>query len=63
MAHPIPGRRLHSENVPFDVHHMSERCRLFLLIALGQTVFTTGTVIAEAPTTLMNLVTGMFALL
>jgi low temperature requirement protein LtrA len=62
LAHPIPGRRLHSENVPFDADHMLERCRLFLLIALGETVFTTGTAIAEASRTLMTLVTGTFAL-
>jgi low temperature requirement protein LtrA len=46
LAHPIPGRRLRSENVEFDADHMLERCRLFLLIALGETVFTTGTAIA-----------------
>jgi low temperature requirement protein LtrA len=62
LAHPIPGRWLQSENVPFDANHMLERCRLFLLIALGETVFTTGTAIAAAPTTLMTLVTGTFAL-
>jgi low temperature requirement protein LtrA len=62
FAHPIPGRRLQSENVDFDADHMLERCRLFLLIALGETVFTTGTAIAAAPTTLMTLVTGTFAL-
>jgi len=62
LAHPIPGRRLQSENVPFDAAHMLERCRLFLLIALGETVFTTGTAIAAAPTTLMTLITGTVAL-
>lgn len=62
FAHPIPGRLLHSENVEFDADHMLERCRLFLLIALGETVFTTGTAIAAAPTTLITLVTGTFAL-
>jgi low temperature requirement protein LtrA len=62
LAHPIPGRRLQSENVPFDADHMLERCRLFLLIALGETVFTTGTAIAAAPTTPMTVVTGTFAL-
>ena len=41
---------------------MLERCRLFLLIALGETVFTIGTAIAVAPTTLMTLATGTFAL-
>ena len=62
LAHPVPGRRLHSENVDFDADHMLERCRLFLLIALGETVFTTGTAIAAVPITLMTLVTGTFAL-
>ena len=62
LAHPVPGRRLRSENVGFDAGHMLERCRLFLLIALGETVFTTGTAIAVAPTTLMTLITGTFAL-
>jgi low temperature requirement protein LtrA len=62
LAHPIPGRRLRSENVEFDADHMLERCRLLLLIALGETVFTTGTAIAAAPTTLMTLITGTFAL-
>jgi low temperature requirement protein LtrA len=62
LAHPIPGRRLHSDNIEFDADHMLERCRLFLLIALGETVFTTGTAIAAASMTLMTLITGTFAL-
>ncbi len=62
LAHPIPGRRLHSENVEFDADHMLERCRLFLLIALGETVFTTGTAVAAASMTLITLITGTFAL-
>jgi low temperature requirement protein LtrA len=62
LAHPIPGRRLHSENVEFDADHMLERCRLFLLIALGETVFTTGTAIAAASLTPMTLITGASAL-
>jgi len=62
LAHPIPGRRLRSENVEFDADHMLERCRMFLLIALGETVVTTGTAIAEVPVTLMTLATGTFAL-
>ena len=49
LAHPIPGRRLRSENVEFAGGHMLERCRLFLLIALGETVLTTGTTISAAP--------------
>ncbi len=62
LAHPIPGRRLRSENIAFDGAHLLERCRLFLLIALGETVVTTGTSIAEAPMTVMTVTTGTFAL-
>jgi low temperature requirement protein LtrA len=62
LAHPIPGRRLHSENVAFDAEHMLERCRLFLIIALGETVLTTGIGIAGASITMMTLITGTFAL-
>lgn len=61
LAHPIPGRRLHSENVEFDADHMLERCRLFLLIALGETVLTTGMAIAEAPTAVITLAAGTAA--
>ena len=62
LAHPVLGRWLESENVPFDADHMMERCRLFLIIALGETVLTTGTAIAEVSMTLMTVVTGAFAL-
>jgi low temperature requirement protein LtrA len=62
LAHPIPGRRLHSEHVPFNAEHMLERCRLFLIIALGETVLTTGAAIAEAPMTAMTLATGTASL-
>jgi len=62
LAHPIPGRRLQSENVEFNAGHMLERCRLFLLIALGESVLTTGSAIAAASMTLMTLVTGTIAL-
>jgi low temperature requirement protein LtrA len=62
LAHPVPGRRLRSENVEFDAAHMLERCRLFLLIALGETVLTTGVAISEASITVMTLATGTFAL-
>jgi low temperature requirement protein LtrA len=41
---------------------MLERCRLFLLIALGETVLRTGMAIAAALMTLMTLVTGTVAL-
>jgi low temperature requirement protein LtrA len=41
---------------------MLERCRLFLLIALGETVFTIGSTIAAAPMNWMTLITGTCAL-
>jgi low temperature requirement protein LtrA len=49
LAHPLPGRWLRSENVGFPGGHMLERCRLFLIIAFGETILTTGTAIAVAP--------------
>ncbi len=62
LAHPLPGRVLRSENVAFDADHMIERCRLFLIIALGESVLTTGTAIANAPRTLATVVAGACAL-
>ena len=62
LALPIPGRRLHSEHVPFNAEHMLERCGLFLIIALGETVLTTGAAIAEAPMSVMTLATGTASL-
>jgi len=63
LAHPVPGRRLWSENVEFDADHMLERCRLFLLIALGETVLTAGTAIAASVVTQLTVATGTFALM
>ncbi len=62
LAHPIPGRWLRSENVVFAGGHMLERCRLFLIVALGETILTTGAAISAAPTTLITLLTGAVAL-
>jgi len=62
LAHPIPGRKLRSVNVPFDADHMLDRCRQFVIIALGETVVRTGTAIAGAPETGMTLATGLSAL-
>jgi low temperature requirement protein LtrA len=62
LAHPVPGRRLRSENVQFDADHMLERCLQFQLIALGETVFTTGVALAAAPATWMTVLTGTVAL-
>ncbi len=62
LAHPIPGRRLHSAHLEFAGGHMLERYRLFLLIALGETVVTTGTAIAAVPISPLTVVTGAAAL-
>ncbi|MCC6313249.1 MAG: low temperature requirement protein A [Thermomicrobiales bacterium] len=58
LAHPIPGRQLYSEHVWFEGGHMVERCRLFLMIALGETILATGRSIAAAPLEPMTVVTG-----
>jgi low temperature requirement protein LtrA len=62
LAHPLPGRMLRSEHVEFDANHMLERCRLFLIIALGESVLSSGTALADASRTLMTVVTGTCAL-
>ncbi|MDG4798104.1 low temperature requirement protein A [Micromonospora sp. WMMD1082] len=61
-AHPLPGRWLHSAGIAFAAPHMFERCRLFFLIALGETVLTTGWAIADAPVQPITLLTGTVAL-
>jgi low temperature requirement protein LtrA len=62
LAHPVPGRSLHSEHVAFDADHMLERCRLFLIIALGEAVLTAGAALAAAPPGPLTLLTGTCAL-
>lgn len=62
-AHPVPGKQLQSDGKSFDTSHMLERCRLFLIIALGEAVLTTGTAIAASSMNWMTALTGLFALL
>jgi low temperature requirement protein LtrA len=62
LAHPLPGRMLRSEHVEFDANHMLERCRLFLIIALGESVLSSGTALADASRALLTVVTGTCAL-
>jgi len=62
LAHPLPGRRLHTEQFTFAGGHMLERCRLFLIIALGETVLTAGMALADAPLTLATIASGVAAL-
>ena len=62
LAHPIPGRQLRSDHVAFPGSHMLERCRLFLIIALGETVLTTGAAVTAVPMTPLTVITGTVAL-
>lgn len=62
LAHPVPGRQLKSEFVEFDADHLLDRCRQFLIIALGETAVTTGTAITEAPLNVGAIGTGVAAL-
>ncbi len=59
LAHPIPGRRLFSEDVDFDADHLLERCRMFRLIAIGEMVFTLGAAITGAQLNYMTVVLGI----
>jgi low temperature requirement protein LtrA len=62
LAHPSPGRKLHSEFIDFDAEHMMERLRLFLIIALGEVVLTLGTAVAGATLSPLVVVASSFAL-
>lgn len=62
FAHPVPGRVLKSDNVEFDADHMIERCRLFLIIALGEAIFKAAEAISAAPISFMTLLTGICSL-
>lgn len=62
LAHPMPHRRLRSERLEFGGEHLMERCRLFLLIALGETVVTPGTALASAPIRATSLLSGASAI-
>jgi low temperature requirement protein LtrA len=60
-AHPLPGRRLNSRGVGFAGGHLLERGRLFVIIALGEAVLTTGAALTAAPYEPMTLLTGSVA--
>jgi low temperature requirement protein LtrA len=62
LAHPLLRRRPRSERVEFAGEHFMERCRLFLLIALGETVVTPGAALASAPIRITTLASGTLAL-
>jgi low temperature requirement protein LtrA len=58
LAHPWPHSRMNSGEIAFDDTHMTERLRLFLIIALGEGILTTGTAISESPTDPPTLIAG-----
>jgi low temperature requirement protein LtrA len=62
LAHPLPGRRLQTERLEFAAPYLFERGRLFFIIALGETVLSTGAAITAAPLRPMTLLTGTTAL-
>jgi low temperature requirement protein LtrA len=62
LAHPLFHRRLRSERVEFAREHLLERFRLFLLIALGETIVTPGAALAVAPIQVTTLASGSLAL-
>ena len=61
-AHPLPGRRFITAEVPFNPGRMVERSRLLLLIALGETVLSIGTAISKADLDTGSVVTALLAL-
>jgi low temperature requirement protein LtrA len=60
-AHPLFRRRLDSRRLTFATAHIGERCRLFLLIALGETILTTGAALVNAPLLPTTLLSGSVA--
>lgn len=60
-GYPLPGKRLHSGAMPFDAKHFVERCSLFLLIALGETVISTGFALNEAGLNPRTVLAGFLA--
>lgn len=62
FAHPLFSRRLHSGQLQFGGEHMMERFRLFLLIALGETIVTPGVALADAPIRVSSIAGGLLAL-
>lgn len=59
LSHPGIRRRTKTTNYEFAGEHFFERCKLFFLIALGETVLTSAMVFTEEPLTPLSL----FALL
>jgi low temperature requirement protein LtrA len=62
LGHPLPGHALRSEFQPLQRDRLFERTRLFFIIALGETILTTGTAIAAHIAAPITLLTGTVAL-
>lgn len=62
LGHPVPRRTPISNHVEFDANHMVERCRLLLLIALGEAVFSIGAALTRVPFTLPSTLAATLAL-
>jgi low temperature requirement protein LtrA len=62
FVHPVFNRRLRSARLDFGGEHLIERCRLFLLIAVGETVVTPGTALARSPFRATTLVGGVLVI-
>ena len=58
LAHPWPHSRMNSREIAFDEAHMTERLRLFLIIALGEAILTTATALSESPTNPPTMLAG-----
>lgn len=63
LAHPAPGKRRSTENIQFDAVHVLERCRLFLIIALGEAVFSLIEAMIESPKNHITLLLGIASFL
>jgi low temperature requirement protein LtrA len=61
-AHATPWRRMHSERQVIPRTRTFERARLFFLIALGETILSTGVAIADHLRDPMTIVTGLVGL-
>ena len=63
--HPVPGRTRVGDDagLGFDVAHQLERCRLFLLICLGEGILTTGNAMIHGLHHPLGLLSGILAML
>jgi low temperature requirement protein LtrA len=62
LAHPLPVFRSRTRLVMVATTHLLDRYRLFLIIALGEVVVTTGATLTVAPIAWLTLITGAVAL-